>query len=43
MSEKEENSITISEILVALDNSIHSRAALETAAMVAELMKADLS
>lgn len=43
MSEKEEESITISEILVALDSSIHSRAALETAAMVAELMHADLS
>jgi len=43
MSEKEENSITISEVLVALDSSIHSRAALETAAMVAELMQADLS
>lgn len=43
MSEREEDSITISEILVALDSSIHSRAALETAALVAELMQAELS
>ncbi len=43
MSEREEDSVTISEILVALDSSIHSRAALETAALVAELMQAELS
>jgi len=42
MSDIEEEKVTISEVLVALDSSHHSRAALETAALVAKLMKAEL-
>lgn len=40
MSDSEETSIKMTEILVALDHSSHSRAALESAAFIAQLMEA---
>lgn len=42
MDDSEENSIKMSEILVALDHSQYSRAALESAAAIAELMEAKI-
>lgn len=42
MSETDENSDRLKEILVALDHSYHSRAALEYAAFIAQLMEAKI-
>ncbi|PKD42477.1 universal stress protein [Rhodohalobacter barkolensis] len=42
MTDSEETSIKMTEILVALDHSSHSRAALESAAFIAELMEAKI-
>lgn len=42
MDESDENSIKMTEILVALDHSRYSRAALETAAFIAKVMEAKI-
>ena len=42
MDDSEETSIKMTEILVALDHSSHSRAALESAAFIAKLMEAKI-
>lgn len=42
MTDSEDTSIKMTEILVALDHSSHSRAALESAAFIAELMEAKI-
>lgn len=42
MTDSEETSIKMTEILVALDHSSHSRAALESAAFIAQLMEAKI-
>jgi len=42
MDDSEDTSLTMSEILVALDHSRHSRAALDTAAAIAKLLEAKI-